>query len=77
MPRYFFNVIGGRPAVDNVGLDLSSIADVKKKAALLAQHIVWHGSYGPVVTDLKVAVTDEDGNEVFAVRLAEVYPKGN
>jgi hypothetical protein len=77
MPRYFFNVVGGHPTVDHVGLELFSVTDVKKNAALLAQDIVWHGSYGPVVTDLKVAVTDEDGNEVFVVCLAEIYPKGN
>ncbi len=81
MPRYFFNIMEGQSqnlVRDIEGALLSGTGEARKEALGLAQDITRHGIHEPLQT-WSVIVTDENGDEVLTVPLAEAparKPKG-
>jgi hypothetical protein len=72
MPRYYFNVMDGRPAVDREGVDLPDAAAARKEATRFAMDLVRRraGFAGSSAVE-NVVVTDEHGAEVLTV----TFPK--
>jgi hypothetical protein len=72
MPRYYFNIMDGRPVVDRHGVELPDAAAARKEATRNAVDLVRRrsGLGGPNEVE-NVVVTDEHGAEVFTV----TFPK--
>jgi len=72
MPRYYFNIMDGRPLVDREGMDLPDAAAARKEATRYAVDLVRRrdGLAGQNEVE-NVVVTDEHGAEVLTV----TFPK--
>jgi|HubBroStandDraft_6_1064221.scaffolds.fasta_scaffold420289_2 hypothetical protein len=72
MPRYFFNVMNGRPLVDKDGIELPDAAAARREATKYAVDLVRKraGLNAPDEVG-NVVVTDERGAEVLTV----TFPK--
>jgi hypothetical protein len=72
MPRYYFNIMDGRPLVDREGLDLPDAAAARKEATRFAINRVRRRSEFSGWNEVEnVVVTDEHGAEVLTV----TFPK--
>jgi hypothetical protein len=72
MPRYFFNLMNGRPVVDRQGIELPDAAAARREATKYAIDMV-RGQSGLCGRSEvgNVVVTDERGAEVLTV----TFPK--
>ena len=72
MPRYYFNIMDGRPVVDRQGVELPDAAAARKEATRYAIDLVRRRSgFGGWNAVENVVVTDEHGAEVLTV----TFPK--
>jgi hypothetical protein len=72
MPRYYFNIMDGRPVVDREGMDLPDAAAARKEATRYAIDLVRRRSELRGSNEVEnVVVTDEHGAEVLTV----TFPK--
>jgi len=72
MPRYYFNIMDGRPVVDRHGVELPDAAAARKEATRYAIDLVRSRSGVAVGNEVEnVVVTDEHGAEVLTV----TFPK--
>jgi hypothetical protein len=72
MPRYYFNIMDGRPVVDRHGVDLPDAAAARKEATRYAIDLVRRRSGFAGWNEVEnVVVTDEHGAEVLTV----TFPK--
>jgi hypothetical protein len=72
MPRYYFNIMDGRPVVDREGIDLPDAAAARKEATRYAIDLVRRQSELRGWNEVgNVVVTDERGAEVLTV----TFPK--
>jgi len=72
MPRYFFNIMDGRPVVDREGRDLPDAAAARREATRYAIDLVRRRSVSSSRSEVEnVVVTDEHGAEVLTV----TFPK--
>jgi hypothetical protein len=72
MPRYYFNIMDGRPVVDREGMDLPDAAAARKEATRYAIDLVRRRSELRGWNEVEnVVVTDECGAEVLTV----TFPK--
>lgn len=72
MPRYYFNIMNGRPVVDREGMDLPDAAAARREATRYAIDLVRRRSESSGWKDVEnVVVTDEQGAEVLTV----TFPK--
>jgi hypothetical protein len=72
MPRYYFNIMDGRPMVDREGMDLPDAAAARKEATRYAIDLVRRRSELRGWNEVEnVVVTDERGAEVLTV----TFPK--
>ncbi|HEV3396712.1 MAG TPA: hypothetical protein VG100_11265 [Xanthobacteraceae bacterium] len=72
MPRYYFNIMDGRPVVDREGIDLPDAAAARKEATRYAIDLVRRQSELRGWNEVEnVVVTDERGAEVLTV----TFPK--
>ena len=72
MPRYFFNIMDGRPVVDREGMELPDAAAARKEATRYAIDLARRRSEVGGRNDVEnVVVTDEHGAEVLTV----TFPK--
>jgi Domain of unknown function (DUF6894) len=72
MPRYYFNIMDGRPVVDREGMDLPDAAAARKEATRYAIDLVRRRSELRGRNEVEnVVVTDERGAEVLTV----TFPK--
>ena len=72
MPRYYFNIMDGRPVVDRKGMDLPDAAAARKEATRYAIDRVRRRSEFSDWDEVEnVVVTDEHGAEVLTV----TFPK--
>jgi hypothetical protein len=68
MPRYFFNIMDGRPVVDREGMELPDAAAARKEATRYAIDLARRRSRLAGQSDVEnVVVTDEHGAEVLTV----------
>jgi hypothetical protein len=68
MPRYYFNLMDGRPVVDKDGIELPDAAAARKEATKYAIDMVRGQSGEGGGKDVgNVVVTDERGAEVLTV----------
>jgi hypothetical protein len=72
MPRYYFNIMDGRPVVDREGRDLPDAAAARREATRYAVDLVRRRSELSSRSEVEnVVVTDEHGAEVLTV----TFPK--
>ena len=72
MPRYYFNIMDGRPVVDREGRDLPDAAAARREATRYAVDLVRGRSELSSRSEVEnVVVTDEHGAEVLTV----TFPK--
>ena len=72
MPRYYFNIMDGRPVVDREGRELPDAAAARREATRYAIDLVRRRSELSSRHDVEnVVVTDEHGAEVLTV----TFPK--
>lgn len=72
MPRYYFNIMDGRPVVDREGIDLPDAAAARTEATRYAIDLVRRQSELRGWNEVEnVVVTDERGAEVLTV----TFPK--
>ncbi|MBV8752688.1 MAG: hypothetical protein JO328_07500 [Hyphomicrobiales bacterium] len=71
MPRYYFNIMDGRPLVDREGMDLPDAAAARKEATRYAIDLVRRSEFSGWKEVENVVVTDEQGAEVLTV----TFPK--
>ena len=72
MPRYYFNIMDGRPVVDREGRDLPDAAAARREATRFAVDLVRRRSELSSRSEVEnVVVTDEHGAEVLTV----TFPK--
>ena len=72
MPRYYFNIMDGRPVVDREGRDLPDAAAARREATRYAVDLVRRRSELSSRNEVEnVVVTDEHGAEVLTV----TFPK--
>ncbi|HEV2955477.1 MAG TPA: hypothetical protein VGX95_05125 [Xanthobacteraceae bacterium] len=72
MPRYFFNIMDGRPVVDRQGIELPDAAAARKEATRFAIDLARRRSPVTGHSDVEnIVVTDEHGAEVLTV----TFPK--
>jgi uncharacterized protein DUF6894 len=72
MPRYYFNIMDGRPMVDRQGMDLPDAAAARKEATRYAIDLVRRRAEFSGWNEVEnVVVTDEHGAEVLTV----TFPK--
>jgi hypothetical protein len=72
MPRYYFNIMDGRPVVDREGRDLPDAAAARREATRYAVDLVRRRSVLSSRSEVEnVVVTDEHGAEVLTV----TFPK--
>jgi hypothetical protein len=72
MPRYYFNIMNGRPLVDREGVELPDVAAARKEATRYAIDLVrGRSEFSGWKNVENVVVTDEHGVEVLTV----TFPK--
>jgi hypothetical protein len=74
MPRYFFHMVDGVGSElirDSDGVVLEGASEARKQAIALARHIV-EDSSGESLDAWKIAVTDENGDELLIMPLSEM-----
>jgi uncharacterized protein DUF6894 len=72
MPRYYFNIMNGRPLVDREGMELPDAAAARKEATRYAIDLARRRSEFSGWKEVEnVVVTDEHGAEVLTV----TFPK--
>lgn len=72
MPRYYFNIMDGRPVVDREGMDLPDAAAARKEATRYAiDRVRQRSEFSGWNAVENVVVTDEHGAEVLTV----TFPK--
>jgi hypothetical protein len=72
MPRYFFNVMDGRPLVDKDGIELPDAAAARREATKYAAELMRKRAGLNARDEVgNVVVTDERGAEVLTV----TFPK--
>ncbi len=72
MPRYYFNIMDGRPVVDREGRDLPDAAAARREATRYAVDLVRRRADLSSRNEVEnVVVTDEHGAEVLTV----TFPK--
>jgi uncharacterized protein YdbL (DUF1318 family) len=74
MSRYFFHVIDERTANlvrDSAGASFATVDEAKKEAIGFARDIVGHKLYG---STWRVVATNDNGQQILTVALAEIRP---
>jgi hypothetical protein len=72
VPRYYFNIMNGRPMVDREGMDLPDAAAARREATRYAIDLVRRRAEISDWNEVEnVVVTDERGAEVLTV----TFPK--
>jgi hypothetical protein len=64
MPRYYFKIVDGTTLNDPLGLDCRDDLDAEAKAKIIAHQIA---TDAPVSQPRRIAIVDEDGNQVSTV----------
>jgi hypothetical protein len=64
MPRYYFKIVDGTTLNDPLGLDCRDDQDAEAKAKIIAHEIA---TDAPVAQARRIAIVDEDGNQVSIV----------
>jgi hypothetical protein len=65
MPRYYFEVVDGTTLKDPSGLDCRDALDAEAKAKIIAHQVATDAP--PVSHPRRIAIVDEDGNQVSSV----------
>jgi hypothetical protein len=69
MPRYYFKVIDGMTLNDPSGMDCRDDPDAVAKTKIIAHQIATQAP--PVSQPRRIAILDEDGNEVSIVPVSK------
>lgn len=70
MKRYFFHIMNGRAILDDVGLELTDMDQVRTEAIRAAGQMLSDGQHSWKGKAWQMIVTDTDGTIVFGVNLS-------
>ncbi|TDK29917.1 hypothetical protein E2F50_22265 [Rhizobium deserti] len=70
MARYFFHIMNGQAILDDIGVELSNIDDVRREAIRASGQMLSNGKHAWKGQAWQMIVADEDGTIIFGVNIS-------
>lgn len=70
MPRYFFHILNGKAVIDEIGLELTNLDQMRTEAIRAAGQMLSDGQHSWKGRAWQMVVTDLDATIVFGVNFS-------